>query len=283
MRKNHNILGFTLIELLVVIAIIALLLSILIPSLRMAKDHAKKIHCSANLKSLSTAALLYASDNDALTPSSTNIWVDAGTNRPGWCGVTSNFGTRMPLPENEQVVGNTDPVTGLYRSQLWPYIETPDGWRCPADPIIEQKRSYGMSAQWWGRHTQDDDSVWYDSPATKDLVSRKTTDLKLPSERFIYVDQLGYNIDAYAAIWYSQPKWWNIPNYMHSGGSVNGFADGHAESYKMETQTVKMASEAFNTAETNGNLGGFKMPAVDVPESKDLVYYQRATWGKQGW
>ena len=60
--------GFTLIELLVVIAIIALLLSIVMPSLRMAKDHAKKIHCSANLKSLAVATILYAEEHDSYTP-----------------------------------------------------------------------------------------------------------------------------------------------------------------------------------------------------------------------
>ena len=75
--------AFTLIELLVVIAIIALLLSILIPALSTVKDHAKKIGCSANLRSLATAAIVYADEHDSLTPSSTNFW-DNQT-RAGWC------------------------------------------------------------------------------------------------------------------------------------------------------------------------------------------------------
>lgn len=51
--------AFTLIELLVVIAIIALLLSIVMPSLKKAKDHARTVLDRNNLKSLSTALHIY--------------------------------------------------------------------------------------------------------------------------------------------------------------------------------------------------------------------------------
>ncbi len=56
--------GFTLIELLVVVAIIALLIAILLPSLGRARDTAKTVRCSSNLKQLYTGITLYAAQND---------------------------------------------------------------------------------------------------------------------------------------------------------------------------------------------------------------------------
>jgi len=44
--------AFTLIELLVVIAIIAVLMAIIMPSLRAVRDQAKRIHCVSNVKTM---------------------------------------------------------------------------------------------------------------------------------------------------------------------------------------------------------------------------------------
>ncbi|MFC1763306.1 type II secretion system protein [Planctomycetota bacterium] len=56
--------GFTLIELLVVIAIIAVLMGILMPALKKAKEQAQAIACQANLKSFTLAVVMYAQDHD---------------------------------------------------------------------------------------------------------------------------------------------------------------------------------------------------------------------------
>ena len=64
-RRNRDIGGgFTLIELLVVIAIIALLMSILMPSLTRAKKEARTIACRANLRQWCLYFSMYTQDHD---------------------------------------------------------------------------------------------------------------------------------------------------------------------------------------------------------------------------
>lgn len=55
--------GFTLVELLVVIAVIALLMSILMPVLRKARDQAMRIMCGNHIKNLQLGVLMYADNN----------------------------------------------------------------------------------------------------------------------------------------------------------------------------------------------------------------------------
>jgi prepilin-type processing-associated H-X9-DG protein len=112
------------------------------------------------------------------------------------------------------------------------------------------------------------------------LVYRQINKIKNPGGRFLFVDQLGLNDDAYWAIPYSTKTWWNIPNYMHSGGSVNGYADGHVEAYKLGAETVKLSQESMEQA--LAGVGDFYMKSGEFNE-EDLIFYQRASWGKIGY
>lgn len=69
---GHNVAkhGFTLIELLVVIAVIALLASILLPSLQQAKLLAQKVACASNMHSIGVGLNLYYSEHDDAMPPS---------------------------------------------------------------------------------------------------------------------------------------------------------------------------------------------------------------------
>lgn len=71
--------GFTLIELLVVIAIIAILAAMLLPALSKAREKARTISCTNNLKQCVMAALIYDNESEGYIPLRAGIEFSAST------------------------------------------------------------------------------------------------------------------------------------------------------------------------------------------------------------
>lgn len=220
LKKNKF--GFTLVELLVVISIIALLLSILMPSLQKARESAKKVVCLSNLKSCSLVWGLYAADNkDVIVPAN---YLRDEVKRPAWFDRLARY-----VPSSNDLI---------YRAK-WP--EKPDRtiFMCPSLKAtyvdswgIAYATSYGLnvysgSVLWAGRtlHRNYDNGV-------------RVTEIRSPSEKVIFSD--GYvnkKWHSYETVMvYSDPVgyWEKLGmNYMvgmnhQSEGASFMWADGHA-------------------------------------------------------
>ena len=124
--------AFTLIELLVVIAIIALLISILLPSLSRARELSKRTVCAANLRGIGQAMYIYAQDDPQVFPAiNANKSVTVMTLFGGW--------TNQPQPNNPWRLntGGTQIYNGPSPTvDMWTVVRanntTPKQFICPS-------------------------------------------------------------------------------------------------------------------------------------------------------
>jgi prepilin-type N-terminal cleavage/methylation domain-containing protein len=238
--------GFTLVELLVVIAIIALLLSILMPSLQRARELAQQVVCGARQKQLSVALTTYSEGyNGYIMPWATQY----------------KKGATAPNPLNEWVSpinGRTYNKGGLDVTEEYWYsilytnkgIDSRDIFFCPGmipannksfkaitgKDIDQYKMGWTIGMRQWA---YNDDTRWASFKAPK-----KVSKLPHPSDFFLLCDAvcIGQNRykgtgKQYGQMFYaptcdrvdSSSTSFVGPHARHSDKVATIFGDGHAE------------------------------------------------------
>jgi len=208
--------AFTLIELLVVIAIIAILMAVLMPSLHLARDHAKRVHCVANTKTLALGWYMYQDAFDGkLVPAHT---LD---NPIQWVG-------------QEPANGTWDQKkASIRRGLIYPYVgNSVDIFHCPADtrrPTSSRPAAFRTFSIVGGANGED----WSDYTKAKIY-----SEIRQPAIKYVLVEEAdtrGYNMGS----WQMHPKnrTWTDPVAMwHNKRTTLGFADGHAEMHEWKDQ-----------------------------------------------
>lgn len=240
MTKNRNG-GFTLIELLVVVAIIVTLIAILLPSLSQARNNAKKVACSSNIRQIGLAFSGYAAENDGLLPpvaheySSTQVW--------SWDDFLNGF---LGQPLSQDLLNQGNGISfAIYRKVL----------RCPADMMARSggagARSYSMirnrvpqygAPRGVGGITSGTDGNYrvklaqMAMPGNTFMVTERVTNMNLASgSSFSPID--------WPAQQENDPSWSSVAAVgaasedIHNGVFNYLYADGHVELHKPR-QTV---------------------------------------------
>ena len=125
---KHN--AFTLIELLVVIAIIVLLAAILLPTLRTARESARRKLCLGDLRQSYLALVGYSDDNGGFTP----------------IAIPAQYFTMASPGEVENPVAGVTWYPNTYRG-LYPYLRNWRVWLCPS--FVGNAKSYNANIIPW--------------------------------------------------------------------------------------------------------------------------------------
>jgi len=270
--------GFTLIELLVVIAIIAVLMAILIPALKRAKEQGSRGVCISNLKQLTLAWILYCDDNDERIVNGA-AWGSNGAGTAGWnglpsyhanelpwigCAWDSGYGSGAQLPDDTQ-------RRAIRAGAFWvgSYVREEKIYRCPTG-FRGEMVTYAAMDGVNGLKRNGTDKLG--------IFLTKRNQLKsAPAERMVFIDEGLVTPDSYATH-YDTEGWWDDPRVRHGDGNNFSFVDGHVDYHKWKgLSTIKIGKEHERSHDSNNT------PPTDDEGKKDLHYVQKGCWGSLGY
>jgi prepilin-type N-terminal cleavage/methylation domain-containing protein len=229
--------GFTLIELLVVISIISMLMSILAPSLKKAREQGRTVACQTNIRQLMFAWNMYAMDNgDRLC--SASIYLNGP--RPWLNESVSPYPTHHWVAEGDgvaynEIIGTQEALSG---GVLWDFLEMPEVYKCHSH-ATEFGLSYSIS------HSMAADLRFSQEPLYTSLA-----DLTTPALKLVFMDSIGITLkedltSTYPDIYEMElhgfypidmvTQQWNSSSKLitrHNQGTNLGFADLHMGHYK---------------------------------------------------
>lgn len=217
--------GFTLIELLVVISIIALLLSILMPSLARARESARQVACAAKYRSTHSATAMYLEDNRHILhrPSNGNMIFDLGlySGRTGemlppnsplaYWGVAY-----LPYMDNDYTVFNC-------ASAKWAFWW--DRARRPSEEKAYFNSDYGMNGYLVWDHPTTQSGIVYTPigvDAYKEIkYTRRVTDFRHHSETIVMHDHPESMLDDNGDMYHINPNaQYGMSNYPNLPSAI---------------------------------------------------------------
>lgn len=189
-----------MIELLVVVAIIALLISMLLPSLNAAKEAARRTLCMAQMSGMGKAMLMYADDNEGAIPPSTHSALAVGVEPWGY--------TISPYMGFSKYNGETSDWKKFFNTH----------YRCPSDRRRNNEWSYAKNVYYELEAEETGGPTWH-----------KVDQVRHPGTTVLFGEYKGgMMVDHFMAHYWCQGGTPEVDQQRHGHVSNYAYLDSHA-------------------------------------------------------